>query len=412
MSARGNTWLPVILGLLVLAGGALSAELWRSHLEVYEGGVSGGAFCGGGGLFDCDAVAAHPSSTLAGFPLPVFGLLFYAALLYVTLAAAALRGEHRRALVGLGSIAALLAVLFDAYLALVLWLDVGAACGLCLGTYGVNLALAVLFRAWERRLPDAVRWSRLLPSLRGLRGTDAEHHREAFKACALGVALVCLGALHVGAVLPFARAHASGVDRVRDLTARIVSSPPTVDMTRFEGQPSLGPEDAALWIAAVGDFQCAYCRSLARSLERWRDARPDLLRVFFVHSPLSSECNPLVPEVVHEDACWLAAAAEAAHNQGRFWELHDHLFALPPNAVSPERVRADLAALGVDAERFELDLAQGRGAERIARDVELCRELGLSTTPSLVFGGHVVRGGLPPWMFDELMATLVGGVSR
>ena len=42
----------------------------------------------------------------------------------------------------------------------------------------------------------------------------------------------------------------------------------------------------------------------------------------------------------------------------------------------------------------------------MARDLELCAELGMSATPSIVLAGHVIRGGLPRWMVDELMAVL------
>ena len=48
-------------------------------------------------------------------------------------------------------------------------------------------------------------------------------------------------------------------------------------------------------------------------------------------------------------------------------------------------------------------------AERVRLDVALCRELGLTATPSIVLGGHALRGGLPPWMVDELMSALIEG---
>lgn len=393
--------------LLALTGGVLSVLLWSSHLQVFEGGVAGGFVCAGSGLFDCDAVAAHSSSWIGGFPLPLLGLLFYAFMLLLLGAATCLPGEERRALVAFGRIAATLAVLFDVYLALVLWFDVGALCSLCLATYAVNVGLMLVLGAWDRALPGAPRWSRLLVSGRGLRGTDAAHHREAFKLGYWVLAAGVLLTLHVQAVLPFAEARARGTERLNGLLIRLFTAQPTIDMARFEGQPALGSASARVQLAVVGDFECAYCRSTARSLTRWQAAFPEQVRLMFINSPLSSRCNPAVPGDLHPRACWLAELTEAAHEQGRFWPVHDYLFSLPERELDEPSVRAGLAHLDLDAVRLGSALASGGPAEQVRRDVALCAELGLTATPSVVLAGHVLKGGMPAWMVDELMSALI-----
>jgi protein-disulfide isomerase len=148
-----------------------------------------------------------------------------------------------------------------------------------------------------------------------------------------------------------------------------------------------GPEDA---VAAIvyGDFECPYCAALARQLDRVP------LRVAFRHFPVRSS---------HPRAWPAAAAAEAAGRQGRFWEMHDLLFADQGRLEDPH-LWARARTLELDVERFEADRRSADVEARIRRDFEAGVRGGIVTTPTLVAGGVVHAGRVDPQKLEELTA--------
>ena len=106
----------------------------------------------------------------------------------------------------------------------------------------------------------------------------------------------------------------------------------------------------------------------------------------------------------HPRARALAAAAEAAAIQGRFWEMHDSLFADQGRLDDPhlwDRVRR----LGLDLDRFEADRHSEAVAERVARDFRSGVRAGVVTTPTVFVDGDA-HAGVPD---DELLARLRAG---
>src|SRR2546421_4062742 len=83
----------------------------------------------------------------------------------------------------------------------------------------------------------------------------------------------------------------------------------------------LGPDNAFLMITFYGDFQCLPCLGIARTLAILRERYPADVRVVWRHFPQ--------PE--NNKARLAAQASEAASAQGKFWEMHDHLFISQPD---------------------------------------------------------------------------------
>jgi protein-disulfide isomerase len=119
----------------------------------------------------------------------------------------------------------------------------------------------------------------------------------------------------------------------------------------------------------------------------------DDLAVVFRHLPLVD---------VHEHAELAAEAAEAAAAQGRFWEMHDALFAAQGNLDTNALV--DRATeLGLDVDRFVADLDDRRHSLRVARDVSSAADSGAAGTPTFFINGRRHAGGLT---LDALRAAL------
>ena len=119
------------------------------------------------------------------------------------------------------------------------------------------------------------------------------------------------------------------------------------------------------------DFECPFCAALELRL------RELPLRVVFRHFPVRSS---------HPRAWPAARAAEAAALQGRFWEMHDALFADQGRLEDPHLwERAE--RLGLDVARFDADRRSEAVEERISGDWRAGVRAGVATTPTLFVGG-------------------------
>src|SRR5579884_108501 len=116
-----------------------------------------------------------------------------------------------------------------------------------------------------------------------------------------------------------------------------------------------GPADAPLTLVEYGDFECPFCGDAFGIVEDVRRQLGDRLRFVFRHFPVPA---------VHPYASRAAEAAEAAAAQGKFWELHDFLYARQPSLAERDLIRY-AGELGLDVDRFQRDLRERVYAERV-----------------------------------------------
>jgi protein-disulfide isomerase len=148
-------------------------------------------------------------------------------------------------------------------------------------------------------------------------------------------------------------------------------------------------------ILEYGDYECPYSRKAFREVERVESRLDREVRFAFRHFPLTD---------IHPHALAASAAAEAAAMQGRFWEMHELLFHRQ-QALEDADLRGYAAQLGLDLERFEVDIRSDAVVARVRRDVESGLAGGeVRGTPTLFIDGVVHRGP-----YDA--ASLVGAVS-
>jgi protein-disulfide isomerase len=151
----------------------------------------------------------------------------------------------------------------------------------------------------------------------------------------------------------------------------------------------LGPADAPLEaggpgggsapvLIMYGDFQCPYCTAAQSIVARVRKRLDGRLRFAFRHLPLNE---------VHPDALRAAEASEAAAAQGKFWEMHDALYA-NGGRFSLDDLAAVAGRLGLDVERFRAELIDGTHTARVERDAEGARAAGIAATPAFIVNGR------------------------
>src|SRR5262249_36049111 len=132
-----------------------------------------------------------------------------------------------------------------------------------------------------------------------------------------------------------------------------------------------GPVEAPVTVVEYGDFECPYCGQAEPVV---RELLRDFGDVTYVwrHLPLND---------VHPNAQQAAEGAEAAAEQGAFWEMHD-LLLVRQDALRFRDLVDYAEQLGLDVERFEEDLRTRDGAGRIAQDVDSADMSGVSGTPT------------------------------
>jgi protein-disulfide isomerase len=141
--------------------------------------------------------------------------------------------------------------------------------------------------------------------------------------------------------------------------------------------PLRGAPMAPITIVEFSDFECAYCGRAHPILRRALREFEGKVRLAFMNFPLS----------MHERAVPAAAAAIAAGNQGKFWEMHDLLFENQV-ALEAQDLERYAAQLGLDVERFRTDSASEETRARIERDRQQGIEVGVEGTPTMFVNGR------------------------
>jgi protein-disulfide isomerase len=144
-------------------------------------------------------------------------------------------------------------------------------------------------------------------------------------------------------------------------------------------------------VIEYADFECHFCALARLKLE------PLELRLVFRHFPMRSK---------HPRALAAACAVEAAANQGRFWELHDALYADQGRLEDPH-LWQHARDLGLDVERFESDRRSDAVAGRVRRDFESGVRAGVATTPTLFIDGEL-HAGIPDAALLQRLGAAAG----
>ncbi|PNU20138.1 disulfide bond formation protein DsbA [Geothermobacter hydrogeniphilus] len=168
--------------------------------------------------------------------------------------------------------------------------------------------------------------------------------------------------------------YRKGKQRVEYLSLDVIQQIDTTD------SPVRGNLDAPVTIIVFDDFQCPYCARLAPTLKKVQANNPQNVRMVLKNFPLS----------MHRYARAAAIAAEAAGRQGKFWEMHDQLFA-NYNQLNEQKIDDLARQIGLDMKRFNKDRKDAAIQAAISRDQEQGSALGVRGTPTVFINGRLLR---------------------
>lgn len=174
---------------------------------------------------------------------------------------------------------------------------------------------------------------------------------------------------------------------------RLVLDAPRYQVAATSDDPALGNASAPVTLVEFSDFQCPFCARVMPTLKRVHEAYGDRVRIVWKDFPLTS---------IHPQAFKAAEAGQCAQEQGKFWELHDRLFA-NQQALQPDSLKKHAADAGLDAAKFNACLDTAKYGDRVQEQMGIGTRLGVSSTPTVFVNGRMVSGAQP----YEAFATII-----
>lgn len=156
--------------------------------------------------------------------------------------------------------------------------------------------------------------------------------------------------------------------------------------------PTKGPKSAPVTVVIFSDYQCPFCSRVEPALKQIDEDYKGKIRWAWRNKPLP----------FHDKAHLAAEASLAAHEQGKFWEYHDKLFA---NQQALDRADLEKYAgeLGLDLGKFKAALDSGKFKQHVDKEVAEGDRLGAGGTPTFFINGTILVGAQPASEFKKLI---------
>lgn len=195
-----------------------------------------------------------------------------------------------------------------------------------------------------------------------------------------------------------ARARLVDELKTKRTDVRVLLDPPRMAIEVNADDPAAGPATAPVTIVEFSDYQCPFCARVVPTLTKLRSVYGDKVRLVFKDFPLPN----------HPQAVKAAEAAHCAGEQGKYWEMHDRLFANQQGLQVPQ-LKDHATALELDATRFGQCLDSGKYTAAVNKDLEYGNSLGVSSTPTVYVNGRAVVGAQP---FEYFKAVIDEELAR
>jgi protein-disulfide isomerase len=196
------------------------------------------------------------------------------------------------------------------------------------------------------------------------------------------------------------QARKSYVDKLRaDNKVQVMLPPlllPKVEVAA-DG-PTLGDQQAPITIVVFSDFQCPFCGRAEDTVKKVLDSYKGKVRLVFRDYPLP----------FHDKAQKASEAAHCAGDQGKYWQMHDKLFA-NQSALSVIELKGHAKGLGLDAARFDKCLDSGEKAKLVEASKKAGDEAGVNGTPAFFINGRPLSGAREFQEFKSIIDYQLAG---
>jgi protein-disulfide isomerase len=170
----------------------------------------------------------------------------------------------------------------------------------------------------------------------------------------------------------------------------VLLSPPRVEV-EFDPARVRGNAKAKVMIVEFSDFQCPFCGQVQSTLKNVLARHEGTVAIAFRDMPVTQ---------IHPMALGAAEAARCAGEQGKFWEMHDLMFA-DQGGLDRNGLIAKAAKLQLDAKQFEGCLSSEKYKAEIQQDNQEGFRAGVSGTPGFFINGIFMSGAQPESAFEK-----------
>ena len=147
-----------------------------------------------------------------------------------------------------------------------------------------------------------------------------------------------------------------------------------------KNSPFLGKEDAQVEVVVFSEFQCPHCSRLGPLFEQTLENNPETVKIVYKNFPIRG----------HNNAKPAAQAALAAHEQGKFWQYHDDLYA-NMRQLGAQKYQEIAEAQGLDLEKFKKDQTSPKVMKQLERDLQDAKQAGVRGTPTIFINGRKLK---------------------
>jgi protein-disulfide isomerase len=175
-------------------------------------------------------------------------------------------------------------------------------------------------------------------------------------------------------------------------TAPAPPAAPVPDVT--DADHIRGNSDAKVTLIEYSDFECSFCSRHLETIDQIMDEYPNDVRLVYRHFPLS----------FHQFAGPSAEASECAAVQGKFWEMHDGLFAAANGVgLSTEGITQIATDIGLNTSDFDSCMTNGDMVDAVGADYQDGIASGVGGTPGTFVNGELVEGAVPYETFKQII---------
>jgi protein-disulfide isomerase len=168
--------------------------------------------------------------------------------------------------------------------------------------------------------------------------------------------------------------------------------PPKVEVSATG--PARGPDGAAITIVEFSDFQCPYCVRAEGTVKDLLELEKYKGKIRLVYRDYPLPSHHLAPKA--------SEAAHCAADQGKFWEMHDKLFAASPKLEVTD-LKGYARELSLDAGRFDKCLDSGDKTKVVQDHAKAGEEAGVRGTPAFFINGRLLSGAQPLEAFKSIV---------
>lgn len=204
-----------------------------------------------------------------------------------------------------------------------------------------------------------------------------------------------IGGILIFGFLVFGLEHLASQDE----TTQTSSTQTTDADTKVQGN-----KNAAVTLLTYSDFQCPACATYEPLIQKLHEEFPDTLKIVYRYFPLTT---------IHKNAMISAKAAEAAHRQGKFWEMHDQLFGHQEDWAKLEDPTAKFqeyaTTAGLNIDQFNTDMKDSSIGDAVKSDQKMGTAANIPGTPTFFLNGTKLAG---PQNYEEFKKLVTDELAK